>query len=63
MELVLSGSVTRLFSLFWKDVIGSSSSVNLVDWFFSLALLSMKVSCGVLDWNLIGVPKSLSLCW
>ena len=63
MELVLSGSVTRLFSLFWKDVIASSSSVNLVDWFFSLAPLSMEVSCGVLDWNLIGVTKSLNLCW
>ena len=51
VELVLSGGITGLLSIFWNDGIGSSSSVNLVDWFFALALLSLEVSCGLLGWN------------
>ena len=48
VELGVSGGVIGLLSI---NVIGSSSSMNLVDWLFVLALLSLEVSCGLLDWN------------
>ena len=44
----MSGGVIGLLGI---NVIGSSSSMNLVDWLFVLALLSLEVSCGLLDWN------------
>ena len=63
VELDLNWGVTRLLSLCWKYIIGSSSSVTLVDCFFALALLFLVISCGLRGWKGIGVPNSLSLCW